>query len=82
MTVKLEKGGNVSLEKEAPGITNFILGLGWDENVEEGADFDLDASLLMVDEKGKVLHTEQINQKNWTLKSTNTGFSVIYPRML
>ncbi|ORT98118.1 hypothetical protein UK99_02920, partial [Frankia casuarinae] len=30
MGVSLSKGGNVSLTKEAPGLTNILVGLGWD----------------------------------------------------
>jgi len=54
MSVSLQKGGNVSLEKVAPGMTKMLLGLGWDARATDGADFDLDASLFMVGENGKV----------------------------
>ena len=30
MGVSLAKGGNVSLTKEAPGLTSVLVGLGWD----------------------------------------------------
>ena len=30
MGVSLTKGGNVSLTKEAPGLTAVTIGLGWD----------------------------------------------------
>ena len=30
MSVTLVKGGNVSLCKEAPGLTSILVGLGWD----------------------------------------------------
>ena len=55
MTVSLQKGGNVSLEKTAPGITKMIAGLGWDTRATDGADFDLDASVFMLGENGKVI---------------------------
>ena len=42
--VSLSKGGNVSLTKEAPGLTAVIVGLGWDVRTTTGTDFDLDAS--------------------------------------
>ncbi len=48
MSVSLSKGGNVSLTKEAPGLTAVLVGLGWDARTTTGADFDLDASALMV----------------------------------
>ncbi|MDT4926293.1 MAG: tellurium resistance protein TerD [Pseudonocardiales bacterium] len=55
MSVSLSKGGNVSLTKEAPGLTDVVVGLGWDARVSSGAEFDLDASALMVGAAGKVL---------------------------
>lgn len=55
MAVSLQKGGNVSLTKEAPGLTNVVVGLGWDTRQTDGAAFDLDASAFMLGENGKVL---------------------------
>ena len=55
MPVSLSKGGNVSLSKEAPGLTSVIVGLGWDVRTTTGTDFDLDASAIVVDATGKVL---------------------------
>ncbi len=55
MTVSLSKGGNVSLSKQAPGLTAVVVGLGWDPRTTTGADFDLDASAIMLDMSGKVL---------------------------
>jgi tellurium resistance protein TerD len=55
MSVSLSKGGNVSLSKEAPGLQAVLVGLGWDVRTTTGADFDLDASALMVDTSGKIL---------------------------
>jgi tellurium resistance protein TerD len=55
MGVSLAKGGNVSLTKEAPGLTSVLVGLGWDARSTTGDDFDLDASALMLDQGGKVL---------------------------
>ncbi|GAB2929001.1 MULTISPECIES: calcium homeostasis/redox stress adaptation protein [Streptomyces] len=54
MGVSLSKGGNVSLTKEAPGLTAVIVGLGWDIRTTTGTDFDLDASALLLDASGKV----------------------------
>ena len=54
MGVSLKKGGNVSLEKTAPGITNVLIGLGWDERATDGNEFDLDASVFLLDANGKV----------------------------
>jgi tellurium resistance protein TerD len=55
MGVSLSKGGNVSLTKTAPGLTAVIVGLGWDPRTTTGADFDLDASALMVKADGKIV---------------------------
>ncbi|SHK13713.1 tellurium resistance protein TerD [Pseudonocardia thermophila] len=55
MSVTLVKGGNVSLSKEAPGLTRILVGLGWDVRTTTGADYDLDASAIMLGENGKVL---------------------------
>jgi tellurium resistance protein TerD len=55
MGVSLSKGGNVSLTKEAPGLTAVTVGLGWDIRTTTGTDFDLDASALLLDATGKVV---------------------------
>lgn len=54
MSVSLSKGGNVSLSKEAPGLRNILVGLGWDVRSTDGAAFDLDASCFLLSENGKV----------------------------
>ncbi|TDC86942.1 TerD family protein [Actinomadura sp. 7K507] len=54
MGVSLSKGGNVSLSKEAPGLTAITVGLGWDVRTTTGTDFDLDASALLLNEAGTV----------------------------
>jgi len=54
MAVSLSKGGNVSLSKEAPGLTAIIVGLGWDARVTDGSAFDLDASAFLLNEGGKI----------------------------
>jgi tellurium resistance protein TerD len=54
MGVSLAKGGNVSLTKAAPDLTAVAVGLGWDARSTTGAAFDLDASALLLDVRGKV----------------------------
>ena len=54
MAVSLTKGGNVSLSKEAPGLRTIRVGLGWDARVTDGSAFDLDASVYVLGESGKV----------------------------
>nr|WP_314489042.1 TerD family protein [uncultured Kingella sp.] len=54
MAISLQKGGNVSLSKEAPGLTKMLIGLGWDVRATDGADFDLDGSAFLLNANGKV----------------------------
>ncbi len=54
MAISLNKGGNVSLSKSDPGLRKISVGLGWDVRATEGADFDLDASVFLTGETGKV----------------------------
>lgn len=56
MAVSLSKGGNVSLSKEAPGLSEVVVGLGWDPRVTDGSEFDLDASVFITGDTGKVLN--------------------------
>ena len=53
MGISLSKGGNISLSKEAPGIKTIRIGLGWDERATTGQDFDLDASVFLLNSEGK-----------------------------
>ncbi len=55
MGVSLTKGGNVSLTKEAPGLTAVAVGLGWDLRTTTGQDFDLDASAIALGTDKKVV---------------------------
>ncbi|MEU8695415.1 TerD family protein [Streptomyces sp. NPDC048665] len=55
MGVTLAKGGNVSLNKEAPGLTAVTVGLGWAVRTTTGAAYDLDASALLCNASGKVV---------------------------
>ena len=54
MSISLNKGGNLSLSKEAPGLTKILVGLGWDTRSSDGQDFDLDASAFLLKEGDKV----------------------------
>ena len=54
MAISLTKGGNVNLSKEAPGLTNMTIGLGWDPRATDGQDFDLDAIAFLLNDSGKV----------------------------
>jgi tellurium resistance protein TerD len=54
MAISLQKGGNVNLSKEAPGLTKMIVGLGWDTRATDGAAFDLDGAIFLLNAAGKV----------------------------
>jgi len=54
MAVSLSKGSNLSLEKTDPGINKILVGLGWDERETDGTEFDLDASVFLLQDNGKV----------------------------
>ncbi|MFW0788075.1 TerD family protein [Gordonia sp. CPCC 205333] len=56
MGVSLSKGGNVSLTKEAPGLTAVSVGLGWDVRTTTGTDFDLDASAIGLTTDKKIVN--------------------------
>ena len=66
MSVSLQKGQKISLDKEAGGALRAItMGLGWDAIKKKGLfgfggkseSVDLDASVVMFDEAGKVVDT-------------------------
>ena len=53
--LSLSKGATLSLSKTEPGLNNILVGLGWDTNrYDGGSDFDLDASVFMLGENGRV----------------------------
>jgi len=54
MAISLQKGGNVNLSKEAPGLSKIVIGLGWDPRATDGAGFDLDGSAFLLKADGKV----------------------------
>jgi tellurium resistance protein TerD len=54
MAISLQKGGNVNLSKEAPGLSKLVVGLGWDARATDGAAFDIDSSVFLLKADGKV----------------------------
>ncbi|PHJ58392.1 stress protein [Nostoc linckia z18] len=70
MGINLQKGQRISLSKEAPGLTKLMCGLGWDTAKHSGGGFfgafnntqdcDLDASVLCLDENGKIRDTSNL----------------------
>ncbi len=76
MAVNLSKGQRVSLEKVAPGLSEVFVGLGWDTNVTDtGGDFDIDASVFLVDSNEKLLSDNHFIFYN-NLTSPDAGKSV------
>jgi len=55
MAISLSKGQKVDLTKGNPGLEKVVIGLGWDVNKYDGGnDFDLDSSVFLLGENGKV----------------------------
>ena len=51
--INLTKGAKINLSKEAPSLRKVMVGLGWDCNkYSGGADFDLDASVFLINNRG------------------------------
>lgn len=54
MGIILTKGQKIDLTKTNPGLTNILVGLGWDVNKYDGGQsFDLDAAAFLLDSSGK-----------------------------
>jgi tellurium resistance protein TerD len=70
MAISLQKGGNVNLSKEAPGLSQLTVGLGWDVRNTDGAAFDIDSSAFLLKADGKVRQDQDFIFYN-NLKSTD-----------
>ncbi|MBR8826723.1 MAG: TerD family protein [Gomphosphaeria aponina SAG 52.96 = DSM 107014] len=56
MSISLQKGQKISLEKVAPGLVAGFIGMGWDvKATDTGTDFDLDTSLFLLDANDKLI---------------------------
>lgn len=76
--VSLEKGQKVSLEKAAgKSIDRIAVALGWQANGFDGNDFDLDASLFLLDDSKKCQKSSDFvfygNDKNENGSVQHTG---------
>ena len=70
MAINLQKGQRISLTKEAPGLRRLMCGLGWDVAGSQywglrrvfgnGEDFDLDASVFCLNDRGRVSRGEDV----------------------
>ncbi|MDR1867621.1 MAG: TerD family protein [Treponema sp.] len=76
MAISLQKGQKVDLTKGNPGLSKLVVGLGWDTNkYDGGADFDLDASVFLLGESGKITGDSDFVFYN---NARNPSESVIY----
>jgi stress response protein SCP2 len=67
MSIKLEKGQSISLKKQVPKLEKIMCGLGWDTSNSRGvfgfffgSDFDLDASVLCLNQSGRLMDTNNV----------------------
>lgn len=70
MAINLQKGQRISLQKEAPGLTRVMCGLGWDiaksssgglfSLFSQTKDFDLDSSVLCLDNNERLKNRENV----------------------
>lgn len=88
MSVKLTKGQKVSLTKEAPGLSNIMIGLGWDEARPQSSgffgalfsapvqDIDCDASAILL-QNGKFVDKRDVvyfgNLRHYSNSVIHTG---------
>lgn len=56
MAISLKKGGKFNLTKKEPGLEKIMIGLGWE--VKPGNSVDLDASVFMLGNNGKLISEE------------------------
>lgn len=76
MTINLSKGERISLEKVAPGLIEIFIGLGWDINATDtGGDFDIDASIFLLDSNDKLISDQHFIFYN-NPKSPDPGQSI------
>lgn len=54
MSVSLLKGHHLSLNQQVPKLRSIVIGLGWDVARKHRKVFDLDASVFLLQENGKV----------------------------
>ncbi|MGC5326524.1 TerD family protein [Brevibacillus sp. SYSU BS000544] len=52
--ISLQKGQKIDLTKGNANLTNILVGLGWDPQQGHGPNIDIDSSVLMLDQNGKI----------------------------
>lgn len=60
MSQNVIKGQKVDLTKGNPGLKKLCVGLGWDVNKGNGADFDLDAFVFGLNDQNKLVSPESV----------------------
>jgi tellurium resistance protein TerD len=76
MAIQLEKKKPISIIKEKPGLSKITAGLGWDPAHINGHPVDLDLSLFMLGENGKLVTDEYFVFYN---NATSPDSSAHYP---
>ena len=75
MSLTLNKGQTLTLNKDAGFPDEFVIGLGWDTNrTDTGKDFDLDAAIILVGEDNKVLSNTDFSSLVFYHNQTAPGF--------
>ncbi len=69
MAINLVKGEKINLSKQNPGLQKLKIGLSWD--IKAGLTADLDASVLLLNEDGKMLKADSIVFYNQTTSFDN-----------
>ncbi len=72
MAIQLEKKKPISIQKEKPGITRIVAGLGWDPARVNGHSVDLDLSVFMLGRNGKLVADEYFVFYNNTTSPDNS----------
>ncbi len=76
-SISLTKGEKVNLSKDHASLVRASIGCGWDVNASNGAAFDLDASVFMLNAAGKLAIQENFvffnNLKSPCGSVTHTG---------
>lgn len=76
MAIQLEKKEPLSLEKNIPGLSTIVAGLGWDPAEINGYAVDLDLSLFMMGANGKLVEEEFFVFYN---NNTSSDGAAFYP---
>jgi len=74
--LNLSKGGKINLTKEASGVTEFSVGLGWDVAAQAGKQFDLDVAAIPLNASKKCVEQDALifyNQPNWKNAIKHSG---------